>query len=135
MLCMQRAVLIVEPHCGKNKKQQQQKNELYGNNVLATQKLVLEVLGQVSMDLEGNSGKDAFLLSQPLDDCFSFTLKKIHISNKGKNVILCISRAWFIVGFRKQCFDFCFPFFFFLKSLGQNENGVWLRSSGVLSLG
>lgn len=77
MLCMQRAVLIVEPHCEKKKKL-----ELYGNNVLATQKLVLEVLRQVSMDLEGNSGKDTFLLSQPLDDCFSFTLKKIHKSNK-----------------------------------------------------
>lgn len=37
------------------------KIELYGNNVLATQKLVLEELGQVSVDLEGNSGKDAFL--------------------------------------------------------------------------
>ena len=46
-----------------------------GNSVLVTQKLVLEELGQVSMDLKGNSGKDTFLLSEPLNDCFSFTLK------------------------------------------------------------
>lgn len=51
------------------------KLDLYGNNVLATQKLVLEKPGQVSVDLEGNSDKDAFLLSQPINDCFSFTLK------------------------------------------------------------
>lgn len=51
------------------------KLDLYGNNVLATQKLVLEEPGQVSVDLEGNSGKDAFLLSQSINDCFSFTLK------------------------------------------------------------
>lgn len=63
-------LFIVEPHCGKKK---MKKLELYGNNVLATQKL--EELGQVSVDLEGNSGKDAFLLSQPINDCFSFTLK------------------------------------------------------------
>lgn len=31
------------------------KLDLYGNNVLATQKLVLEEPGQVSVDLEGNS--------------------------------------------------------------------------------
>lgn len=68
---MQRVVLLVEPHCEKNK----WKLELYENNVLVTQKLVLEELGQGSVDLEGNSGKDAFLLSQPLNDCFSFTLK------------------------------------------------------------
>lgn len=46
-----------------------------GNSVLATQKLVLEELGQVNVDLKGNSGKDAFLLSEPLNDCFSFTFK------------------------------------------------------------
>lgn len=64
-------LFIVEPHCGKKMK----KLDLYGNNVLATQKLVLEKPGQVSVDLEGNSDKDAFLLSQPINDCFSFTLK------------------------------------------------------------
>ena len=66
------------------KKKNEKTIELYGNNVLATQKLVLEELGQVSVDLEGISGKDAFLSFQPLNDCFSFPLK-CHKSNKGKN--------------------------------------------------
>lgn len=57
------------------------KLELYGNNALATQKL--QELGQASAG-RGNSGEDAFLLSQPINDCFSFTLK-IHKFNKGKN--------------------------------------------------
>lgn len=34
--------------------------------------LFWEELGQVRVGLMGNSGKDAFLLSEPLNDCFTF---------------------------------------------------------------
>lgn len=79
-----------------------------GNSVLATQKLVLEELGQVNVDLKGNSGKDAFFCLNHLMIAL-VSLLKTHKSSKERIVILCISRAWAIVG-RRECFEFCLLF-------------------------
>lgn len=60
-----------------------------GNSVLATQKLVLEGLGQVNVDLKGNSGKDAFFCLNHLMIAL-VSLLKTHKSSKERIVILCI---------------------------------------------
>lgn len=67
------------------------------------------------MELEGNSGKDTFLLSEPPHDCFISLLKTHKFSKeKGCNLVYKVGHGLLLE--ERRAFDFCFFFFLSLLS-------------------